>query len=202
MTIEAVIFDFGCVLSLPQSARALQDLADKICLPLNELEKLYWEFRQPYDAGLISGPEYWKRVSEKGQCGVDDKTVQELIDIDNKSWAHENEPMSTFAREIRESGIRTALLSNMPPDFRDFLPIGVRWLPPFDHRTLSCELGVTKPHERIYEHCLNGLRTIAADHVVFIDDREDNIQAAQAAGWRVIHFRENQQALNEVKAML
>lgn len=201
MTIQAIIFDYGAVLSLPQSKQAMAELASKVCLEVDAMDKLYWEFRHPYDAGLIGGQEYWRRIADKGGCSVNSKLIDELIATDNASWALENKAVSAFARRVRDFGIRTALLSNMPPDFRDFLPVGVGWLPPFDHRTLSCNLGVTKPHERIYEHCIEGLG-LPANRIAFIDDREDNCKGAEKAGLRAIHFRTTDQALAETNELL
>lgn len=52
----------------------------------------------------------------------------------------------------------------------------------FDYVWLSFELGLRKPDERIYkvveEQC-----KIKPNNIMFIDDREDNIEAARNRGW-------------------
>ena len=55
------------------------------------------------------------------------------------------------------------------------------WLSNFAHHTFSHRLGIAKPEAAIYAHAAQGLAT-APEHVLFIDDREDNIQAARQAG--------------------
>jgi len=200
MQVQAVVFDYGNVLSLPQPEQALVDMAAKLCLPFDALEKLYWEFRPGYDAGLTPGVRYWHEVASRGGCDMNDEIAQQMISMDNASWSRENKAMSEFARQVRAAGFRTAILSNMPKDFRDFLPVGVQWLPQFDHHTYSCELNVTKPDQRIYEHCIRGLR-IEPENAVFIDDREINCEAASAIGMQSVLFRDTEQALKEAAAL-
>ena len=62
-----------------------------------------------------------------------------------------------------------------------------RWLERFDHLTFSHRLGIAKPDLVIYRHAAEGLG-FAPGRVLFIDDREDNIQAARAAGMQTIQY--------------
>lgn len=196
MKIEAVIFDYGNVLSLPQPEGALKEMAAKCGLSLDVLEKHYWDVRAEYDSGDISGSDYWHELARRGGAMMTSDLARELIELDNRSWSRENTQMSAFARDVRARGFRTAILSNMPLDFRNFLPVGVTWLPEFDHHTYSCELRASKPDLRIYEHSISGLG-IDPQHAVFIDDREANVEAALKAGWQAVLFVSTQQALDE-----
>ena len=57
----------------------------------------------------------------------------------------------------------------------------------FDECVVSYEVGVMKPHPRIYEVALEkGLAS--AEKSVFVDDREENIAAAKELGIHTIHF--------------
>ena len=51
----------------------------------------------------------------------------------------------------------------------------------FDDYVLSYEVGVMKPHARIYDEALKKAG-VEAEECVFIDDIEENIQAAQKLG--------------------
>jgi putative hydrolase of the HAD superfamily len=194
MKIEAIIFDYGNVLSLPQDEKLWREIAQKCCLSLPELEKHYWDLRADYDGGNVSGVDYWHEIAKRGGCEMNEAKALEVIDMDNRSWSRENERMSAFGRAVRKAGMRTAILSNMPLDFRNFLSVGVTWLPEFDHHTYSCELHVIKPDVRIYEHCVNGLG-IAPEKTLFIDDRLPNIEAAQALGIQCVLFETTEQTL-------
>ncbi len=196
MTIEAVVFDYGNVLSLEQPASVQRELAARCGLEVEALTKFYWEFRADYDAGLSSGLDYWHEIARLGGCAMTSELARELIDIDNKGWSHENRLMSEFARAVRKAGIRTAILSNMPLDFRNHLAAGVPWLPEFDHHTYSCELKVIKPDMAIYAHSISGIG-VAPERTLFIDDREINLEAARKAGWQTVLFSTTEQTLND-----
>lgn len=50
----------------------------------------------------------------------------------------------------------------------------------------SWRAGVMKPSAQIYTRAEREFG-VSGEHVTFIDDREDNVAAARAAGWRAIH---------------
>jgi HAD superfamily hydrolase (TIGR01509 family) len=51
----------------------------------------------------------------------------------------------------------------------------------FDHVIASCHLGARKPDAAFYERLLDALR-LEPSEVLFVDDREDNVQGAEAVG--------------------
>ncbi len=51
----------------------------------------------------------------------------------------------------------------------------------FEHIIASCHLGARKPDAPFYERLLDALRVEPAE-VLFVDDREENVRAAQALG--------------------
>lgn len=53
----------------------------------------------------------------------------------------------------------------------------------FQVRGFSCRIGHAKPDPAAFRWCLDAL-AVPADQVVFVDDREENIQAARAIGMR------------------
>ncbi len=61
------------------------------------------------------------------------------------------------------------------------------WLAAFDHCTWSHSLKLAKPEAAIYHCAAEGLATPPA-HILFIDDREENIAAAHSAGMQAIHY--------------
>lgn len=53
----------------------------------------------------------------------------------------------------------------------------------FDRRYISGHMGLTKPNPRIYEMVEQDC-AIAPDRLLFVDDRTENIAAAQTRGWQ------------------
>ena len=114
---------------------------------------------------------------------------------------HPNEPMIDLMRELRDAGLRTALLTN---NVREWEPLWRAKLPDVDEIfevvVDSAFVGMRKPEPEIYaltlERLGDGLR---ADECLFVDDIELNCRTAEELGMRVVHFRDNQQAIEEVR---
>ena len=77
-------------------------------------------------------------------------------------------------------------------------PDGRSWLPEFDARTFSCEVGVCKPESEIYRDCLKKLGTQPSE-VLFLDDREPNVRAAEALGLHAVLFTDPGDASSEIE---
>jgi putative hydrolase of the HAD superfamily len=183
---SAIIFDYGNVLSQSQPIADSQAMADILDLPLSQFTELYWQFRVPYDAATLAPTEYWNTVAETASRAVTADQTSRLIEIDSRSWSHPAQGMPEWARRLRAAGLRTAILSNMPAPVRDYV-LRCSWLPEFDARVFSCDVGVCKPAPEIYQDCLNQLGAQPAE-VLFLDDRDSNVRAAEALGLHAIRF--------------
>lgn len=99
--------------------------------------------------------------------------------------------------ELRERGVRTALLSNAAGASRDTK----RSLKPyFDALVFSGEVGVAKPHEEVYR-LTAGLLDLPADACVFVDDAAGNVRGAVATGMVGVHHTSVAATLAELSAL-
>lgn len=71
----------------------------------------------------------------------------------------------------------------------------------FDEVIYSSQIGAQKPDESIYKHLLRRFG-ISATRVVFVDDMEENIVAAEKLGIRGIQFNCNKQSVRELRVAL
>ena len=188
----AIIFDYGNVLCTPQLAADIDAMASVLRLPAARFSELAWRFRLAYDAADLDAVRYWNTVAEAASRSLTPAEIDRLVALDNASWTHPNPAMLDWARRLREAGIRTAILSNMPSPVREYLD-GCAWLPEFDHRTFSCDVRRTKPNREIYQHCLAGLG-VEPSEALFLDDRDENIRAAQELGIHALLFTTLEQA--------
>jgi putative hydrolase of the HAD superfamily len=184
--LKAIIFDYGNVISQPQNGLEVQGMAGILDLPREEFETVYWRFRVAYDEAQFEPREYWNRVAGLAGRTVSESQIERLIALDSLSWMYPRTAVTDWAGALHRTGFPIALLSNMPVMLRDALQ-RCAWLPEFDHRTLSCDLKISKPAREIYEHCLHGLGCPASE-VLFIDDREPNVRAARALGMHAVQF--------------
>ncbi len=188
MSLRAVIFDYGMVLSAPAEAAAHQQLVRIFGAPAETFEKQYWVHRRAYDEGVFNGDSYWRACAEDSGVSLTPIQISELIQWDIRMWTHLNQPMVNWALEVHAAGFRTGILSNIGEELALAL-MRFDWVRGFDHNTWSYQLRMSKPDPAIYHHALDGLGASAAE-TLFLDDREENILAAQAVGMQAARFRD------------
>jgi putative hydrolase of the HAD superfamily len=184
---KAVIFDYGNVLCAPQTEADLEALAAVLKVAQAEFLPAYWRRRIEYDEAALTSQSYWQAVAAVAQRSIGDAEIERLVRIDSESWGRPDPVMVEWARKLREAGIRTAVLSNMPAAIRDFLTHSAGWMPRFDCLTFSCDLGVCKPDPAIYQQCLTKLG-VGASEALFLDDRLENVEGAQRVGMHSFVF--------------
>ena len=93
-------------------------------------------------------------------------------------------PMVQKAIEVQKRGFSIALLTNL---FTEFYPTVKKELKEvkFDAWVASSEEGTRKPEAKIYE-ITEELLQISGEKILFLDDFEPNLIAAEKAGWSVI----------------
>ena len=193
---SVVIFDYGNVLCQSQPIADTQAMAAILDVPIPRFEELYWKFRIEYDAAALDPIAYWSAVAKTASRTLAPEQIAELIQIDSRSWSHPAPVTPEWARDIRAAGLRTAILSNMPGTVRDYV-VRCPWLPEFDASVFSCDTGVCKPEAEIYRRCLLALGAHPSE-VLFFDDREPNVRAAEALGLHAILFTDASSAGQEV----
>jgi putative hydrolase of the HAD superfamily len=185
---QAVIFDYGMVLCErdPETYRRLLALAG---VDHDTFERLYWRDRHQYDLGRIEAVDWWANFARDAGRSFAPAEVATLIESDVLLWTRLSRPMVAWAAALQSAGLRTAILSNMGPDLLRFMRRSpdYAWLSGFTHLTWSCELHIAKPDPAIYLHTCEHLGVAPAD-TLFIDDKPENIAAAEALGMRAIHF--------------
>lgn len=195
--ISTVIFDYGNVLCQPQPFELIQEMAGVCGIQTPQFLASYYRFRHQYDLGVLDGAGYWQAFGTVAGFQIPESTINQLIELDNQSWAQPNWPMIEWVARLQTAGIETAILSNMPFDMRNELSRLCHWLPAFRVRVFSCELGIAKPDPAIFEHCLSSLQ-VAPPDVLFLDDRLENVEAAQALGLHGFTFESVEQFKSEL----
>ena len=113
-----------------------------------------------------------------------------------------NEPLLAYYRSLRdERGIRLAILTNNVREWHDAWRTRLRIDELFELVVDSAFEGCRKPEPEIYALTLDRLG-LPADACAFVDDVEVNVTAANEAGLHGIHFRDTDQAIAELDALL
>jgi epoxide hydrolase-like predicted phosphatase len=206
--IAAVVSDFGGVLTTPllSSFMAIQDevgisaevLGKAMREGLEEGEELPL-FR--LERGEISEDEFLGRLAKGLEPFVGHRPHLHRFRETFFGALDPNEEMIGLMRELKGAGLRMAMLTN---NVREWEPLWRSMLPVdeiFETIVDSAFVGCRKPERRIYELTLERLG-LAADACLFVDDLAPNCEGAAAIGMRAVHFRDNRQAIAEIRALL
>ncbi len=177
---EAVLFDFGGVICFPPNEAQWREAAAFCGAGRADFEAAFWADRDRYDAGEDAHV-YWTGIGERLGIPFGAATIRGLIDREIAFWSRFDTRVLHWISDLRGSGIRTGILSNLPRTIGEALKTAPGFLDHFDEVTFSYELRVVKPDAAIYETAVRGLG-IDPRAALFLDDRAANVNGARAVG--------------------
>ncbi len=206
--IEAIVSDFGGVLTTPllSSFMAVQD---EIGISPENLGKAMRTITEEdgenplylLERGEMTEVDFLARLGDGLEPLLGHRPELHRFRETYFEALHPNEPMIELMRELKASGLRMAMLTNnvreWEPLWRSMLPVDEIFETVVDSGFVGCR----KPEARIYEMTLERLGLPAAA-CLFIDDLEPNIEGARKLGMQAVHFRDNEQAIAEIRAAL
>ena len=146
--------------------------------------------------GLISEEEHWAAVTRRLHLPESEtQAIHEEFFAGDVIDLH----LLDFMRALRKQ-YKVGLISNAWSGLRPWI-ISKKFEDVFDAMTISAEVGVMKPDARIYRIALEKLGVAPAESV-FLDDFPENVAGARAVGMQAIHFKQVDQALDELKQIL
>jgi putative hydrolase of the HAD superfamily len=208
--IRAVISDFGGVLtnklieafaafqdetgiSMEQLGRGMQRVAERDGeYPLFRLER-----------GEISEADFlenlsWGLEAELGRRPTLHRFREIYFDA-----LHANEPMLELMRELRERGLRMAILTNNVREWEELWRSKLPLDEIFEVIVDSGWVGMRKPQHEIYHLTVERLGDgLEPAECLFVDDNELNVEAARELGMTAVQFRSNEQAIEDIRAAL
>jgi len=197
--IRAVLFDYGLVLSGPPDPAAREEMKQILGVDEERFRAIYWRHRDDYDRGTLNSVAYWERVAHDLHRPLDAKKLSALIAADNAHWTQPNQAMIDWAAALQSAGIKTGILSNIGDAMEAGIVARFPWIADFTHRTFSHRLGIAKPDAAIYQHSAEGLG-VPTGEILFVDDREENVAAARAAGMHAIQYIDHADFLQQMQA--
>jgi putative hydrolase of the HAD superfamily len=187
ISVKAVLFDYGMVLSAPPDPAAWSRIRNLTKLSEEILHREYWAYRHAYDRGDLTAEAYWNRAAAGAGIVLTPVQITQLIAADTDLWSRINPPMLEWAQRLQRAGIPTGILSNIGDAMAAGLLAKHQWLSAFEHRTWSHALNLAKPEPAIYLHAIEGLHTPPAN-ILFIDDKLENIETALSVGMQAIQY--------------
>jgi len=191
---KTVVFDFNGVMTRNGKSELVVDfLSDSFHLSPEEYEKANREKK----ASGLTYEQYWRQFArEKGIELPENWGVQ--LQAAMKESSDVNPEMYVLIDDLKKNRIRVGLLTNTDEEWaninREF-----GFFKPFDPCLLSYQLGVKKPDPAIFRVLLTELGPSKPKEVVFIDDKEENVEQAKALGIDAILFESSDQIRLELQ---
>lgn len=128
------------------------------------------------DVGEIPSLQIWREIGYRGDLAAVEKDYLDTIEL--------NDGLTDFLRLAKER-CRLAIVSNDSSEWSRYLRQKFSLDPYFDAVSVSGDLYIQKPDERIFRITLDALGVRAAD-CVYVDDRRTNLRAAAGMGMRAV----------------
>jgi putative hydrolase of the HAD superfamily len=185
--IHAIVFDWGGVFQRTEDPAPRRQLEAELGLPAGGVERAV--FQHPLwdmaSTGQCSVDEAWNAIVS--DLGLPTRSVDEFV---QRFFAGDcvDGDLVALVHALRARGQRVALLSNAPPG-RSSATASARWGQEglFDAQVFSYQVGVLKPHPRMYAAAVAALG-MAPEEMLFVDDAPANVQGACAAGMHGVLF--------------
>ena len=187
MTLRAVVFDYGMVLTGPPDPEAHAAMLHITGLPLDRFESLYWANRPQLDEGKLTGIAFWQKFLHEAEINPEPGAVEELNKWDARLWTTQNLVMLAWQQQLKQRGLLTAILSNISDNVLASVEREFDWIHRFDVLVWSYRVHMVKPDPAIYRYTLAKLGT-SPEETILLDDRAVNVEAARAVGMKALEF--------------
>jgi len=184
--IRAVISDLGRVVLWFDNNIFLRKLAERCGRPFEEVKAAVHgnlELIRQFDRGVLTPVQFYERVTRAAGADIPYDVFYEIY---NDIFSLNPAAVAVLAR-VKAAGYLTVLLSNTDPERFGFIRRRFPEIFFFDNYVLSCELRLLKPDAAIYLEAARRAGS-APGECVFIDDMEENVMGAVAAGLQGIHY--------------
>jgi putative hydrolase of the HAD superfamily len=206
--IQAIVSDFIGVLTTP-IAGVFTQFQEDIGIPPEALRDALQRSAQrtgdnplfELECGRMSEGEFLRGLEDELEAEFGRRVSMRAFTDHYWDGLDHNDEVVEFLRAARGAGYRLALLTNnvqeWEPRWRRRWPIDEL----FETVVDSGFVGMRKPDHEIFDLTLARLG-LPPRACVFIDDLEHNVVAAREVGLHAVHFRETDQAIAEVRAVL
>lgn len=192
-----IVFDLGGVVFWRNPKKCTQEFLDFFAFVRETPMPHFWN---EYDRGTLSLDEVMGHLMNRSGFSREKcvNFVQRAIDMQEPIL-----PTEELIKDLKADGrYRLFVLSNMSREFIEFL----RRVPVyrhFDGEVVSCEEGICKPEPEIYRLLLERYNLDPAE-TLFIDDRPENVEAAEREGIVGFHYnrRDEQGTCDLLRKML
>ena len=183
VAMKNIVFDLGRVVFAQDPAKSTEHYKQFFSYVSQSPMPQFWV---DYDLGVSSLDRVAEELAE--YRGVETAYARDMI---SQAVGRQETiaPTAALISDLKAAGYKLYVLSNMSREFIDFLRTKEVYSY-FDGDVVSCEVGVVKPMPQIYDILLDRFALVPSQ-TLFIDDRKENVEAAEAKGINAFHFDRN-----------
>ncbi|NIP62186.1 MAG: HAD-IA family hydrolase [Nitrosopumilaceae archaeon] len=181
-----VLFDLGGVVINWHMEWMKEEVSRLYGIPLQSVREAFSKHLSMLDTGSVNEHTFWRLV------GKSTNNVK-LQNVSNSLWtdifqrqAKPDQDVLDIVKDLKKQNTNLGILSNIEYGTHQILE-GWGILDDFDYKFLSYMIGYSKPDPLVYQHVLQNLQ-IPKERLLFIDDRQENVDASIKAGIDAILF--------------
>lgn len=194
--IKGVIFDLGGVIIDWSNSTTYRYMEENFGIDHEAAREKMKEKSPLANTGKLSEREWLEDFFLS--FGIEPPEGYENILKETFKQAKNNEGVVRIIKALKGNNYRLAILSNTIPSHATWEESD-KVIGYFEAFVRSFEVGEKKPDAKIYIHTADALG-LGPEECIFIDDRIENVEGAQAVGMCGIHFRDASQLERELKS--
>jgi putative hydrolase of the HAD superfamily len=186
-TIKAILWDADGVVLKPRDKYFSDRLREDYGLDVPQYKILPFftnEYKQIVIGKANIKDELQKYISDWGWQDTVEELLQYWFSYENKI----NQDILNLVASLRQAGTKCYIASDHSKYRADDLMKNVSMNQYFDGGLFSCDLGTTKDKPEFFSKITHQLK-LKPEQILFIDDEQENIDAAHQAGIRARFFR-------------
>lgn len=181
-----MLFDIGGVLVDWHMSWITSEISKRFEINEDLFGIVFSKYLNELDSGKIEEKKFWEKIANEVNSTSLKENTESLWNTYFRKNAKLNHDVINLAYEIRKNSYTMGIISNIEKITHKVVE---DWhvLDNFEYKFMSYQIGVSKPDPRIYEHAIEQL-SFEPYQIIFVDDKESNVDAAKRSGINAIHF--------------
>jgi len=175
---NVILFDLGGVIINWNDDWLYDEITSQLEQPFEKIKSKYNQNLCSLFESKINENEFWNLVLGNDNI-IDSKIISKTF-LKKSSINYE---FLNFAKSLKIQGHSIGILSNLTPE--TFTCIDADLLEDFDYHFYSNSIKLSKPNPEIYQHVCD---QIPSKNILFIDDKQENLDAAKSFGIHTVLF--------------
>lgn len=196
--IKTIAFDMGGVLIKSRKKR----IQEKLAKELNIKKRNWIEIIRPIiklsSKGKITRKKTLSNI--KKILKENNKKLENALKIFYKRAYKINKDMLALSKKIKKMKYKVIIISNLAHFAKEIL-VENKNMKHFEERVISCDIRSSKPSRKLFQIALKKSNT-KPNEMIFIDNSQNNIEAAEKIGIKSILFKNNKQVIKDLERAL